>query len=152
MINLNIKKSIIFVLVLTLFLPLTVSASQQSGQYYPPSHSDYFQKKFSWQFYSSLGVKQIRFTQFDIEGNKKGTINFEVKENGFKWVDFTCKGNVSVEFLNEAGDVLDSVTRGQGTPYLDNSSCNYKSFVKQSNYDETKRKYKDDTFGKNKKK
>lgn len=146
------KKSIIFVIALTLFLPLTVSASQQSGQFYPPSNSDYYQKKFSWQLYSSLGVKNIRFTQYDINGNEKGTINLEAKKNGYNWVDFTCKGNVSIEFLDESGGVLDSVTRGHGTSYLDNSSCNYKSFVKQSNYDEVKRKYKDDTFGKKKKK
>lgn len=88
-----------------LIIPLNAFASQQSGQYYPPNSSDYFKKKFSWQLYSSKGVNGMRFTQYDIDGNEKGKINIEAKENSFSWVDFSCRGNVSIEFLDENGDV-----------------------------------------------
>lgn len=148
----KLKKSLILLISLSFILPLTVSASQQSGQYYPPSNSDYFQKKFSWQLYSSFGVKEIKFTQFDIDGIEKGEINLNATENGFNWVDFSCRGNVSIEFLNENGDTVSVFTRGQARSYLDDTSCNYKSFVKVSNYDEKKQQYRDDTFGKKKKK
>ena len=140
-------------MLLAFLIPLNVnaSASKHSGQYYAPSGSDYHQKKFSWQFFSDFGIDQIRFIQFDIDGNEKGKIDFKVKENDFKWIDFYCKGNVHIEFLDASGKVQDSLTRGQATSYLDDSSCNYKSFVKASNYDEKKNRYSDDTFGKKKK-
>lgn len=147
----KLKKSLILLLALILILPLTVSASQQSGQYYPPSNSDYFQKKFSWQLYSSFGVKEIKFTQFDLDGKEKGKVNLKATENGFNWVDFSCKGNVSIEFLDENGGTVSFLTRGQARSYLDDTSCDYKSFVKTSNYDEKKKQYRDDTFGRNKK-
>ncbi len=147
----NIKKGFLLIMLLAFLIPLNVSASQQSGQYYAPSGSDYHQKKFSWQLYSDFGIDQIRFTQFDIDGNEKGKINIKAKENDFAWVDFYCSGNVHIEFLDASGKVQNSLTRGQATSYLDDSSCNYKSFVKASNYDEKANKYKDDTFGKKKK-
>lgn len=146
----NVKKSLLLVMLFVLFLPLNASASQQSGQYYPPSHSDYFQKKFSWQLYSSRGIKEIRFTQFDKNGEEIEAINLEAKENGFNWIDFSCTGSVSIEFLDADGKVKDQLTRGVATKHLDGTACEYKTFVKTSNYDEKKNQYSDDTFGKKK--
>jgi hypothetical protein len=129
-----------------LAVPLGTLASQQSGQYYPPTNSDYYLKKFSWQLYTSQGVSQIRFTQYDLNNVKKGQLVLKVKDKSNTWVDFNCKGNVHIQFQDKKGKTLDFSTRGPATSYLNNSKCNYKSFVSFSNYDSSKKKYKDDTF------
>lgn len=146
-----IRRILLIVMLLSLFIPISAFASQQSGQYYPPSSSDYSKKKFSWELYSSRGVNDIRFTQYDLNGTERGKITLKAKENVFSWVDFSCKGNVSIEFLDANGKVLSLFSRGQALSHLDDRSCNYKTFVKASNYDAKARKYRDDTFGKNKK-
>lgn len=144
----NTRRNLLLALILVLLLPLNASASQQSNQYYPPSNSDYFMKKFSWQLYASIGINKIRFTQFDKNNEQVKIIDLETNGNSFYWVDFYCTGDVSIEFLDSDEKTKDIITRGKGTTYLDNSSCKYDSFVKVSNYDENKKQYKDDTFGK----
>ena len=146
------KKACLLTLLLFL-LPGTVLASGQSNQYYPPSDSDYFMKKFSWQLYMSSGVKQVIFKQYDEKFKKRMTLYHDVKKaNSFLWVDFYCRGQVSVEFLDKKGKVMDSFIRDSAKKYLDNSSCTYRYAVTFSDFDEKKRKYKSDKFKKNRKK
>ncbi|MFJ8260264.1 hypothetical protein ACIQ4Z_24260 [Peribacillus asahii] len=134
---------------LFMLIPIPVLASGQSGQFYPPSHSDYYKKKFSWKIYVSYGVKKIIFTQYDMKKRNRGFIYYDnPPQNSFFWADFTCKGNMSVEFFDKKGKVVDSFVRGPGTAYLDNSACNYNSFAKPSDYNEEQRKYKSDKFKK----
>lgn len=122
-------------------------ANSQSGQFYPPSNSDYFQKKFSWQIYVSHGVEKITFTQYDMENKERGLIYYDnPPQNSFFWVDFTCLGNVSVQFYDKKGKVVDFFTRGPATAYLDNKACKYDDFANRSDYDEKKGKYKSDKF------
>lgn len=141
-----IKKCLMFLIVFT-FLPVTVMANSQSGQFYPPSNSDYFQKMFSWQIFVSHGVKKITFTQYDIENKERGLIYYDdPPQNSFFWVDFTCRGNVSIQFFDNKGKLIDSFIRGHGKSYLKNTACKYDSFVSRSDYDEKNRKYKSDKF------
>ncbi|WP_180320079.1 hypothetical protein [Peribacillus loiseleuriae] len=141
-----IRKCLLFLMLFT-FLPGSVMANSQSGQYYPPTNSDYFQKKFSWQIYVSHGVKKITFIQYDMENKERGLIYYDdPPQNSFFWVDFTCRGNVRINFYNKKGKLIGSFTRGHGTSYLNNSACNYKDFVYGSDFDEKNRKYKSDKF------
>ena len=141
-----IKRSILLLMLFTI-LPVSVMASSQSGQYYPPSNSDYFQKKFSWQFYVSHGVEKIIFTQYDMENTERALIYYDnPPQNSFFWTDFSCRGNVSIQFFDSEGKVLDSLIRGQATEYLNDTACVYRDFANRSDYDEKKGKYKSDKF------
>lgn len=146
-------KKLLLVLFSLALLPGTVFASGQSSQFYPPSNSDYFNKKFSWQIFFSNNVKKVEFTQYDEKMKKRSTLyHNSVKGNSFLWVDFYCKGPMSVEFFDKHGKVVDSFIRGTAEKYLDNSSCSYKDAATFSDYDEKKGRYISDTFKKKKKK
>ena len=146
-----IKKLLLVLLSLSL-LPGTVFASGQSGQFYPPSNSDYFNKKFSWQIFFSNNVKKVEFTQYDVKMKKQSVLyHNSVKGNSYLWVDFYCQGMVSVEFFDKKGKVVDSFIRGTAERYLNDSSCSYSSAVTFSDYDEKKDRYASDMFKKKEK-
>lgn len=143
-----IKKLLLVFFSLSLF-PGIVFASGQSGQYYPPSHSDFYNKKFSWQIFLSNNVKKVEFTQYDIKMKKRSVLYHKsVEGNSYLWVDFYCKGMVSVEFFDKKGKVVDSFIRGKAEKYLDDSSCSYPYAATFSDYDDKKGRYASDTFKK----
>ncbi|MFJ7678945.1 hypothetical protein ACQKIC_00510 [Peribacillus sp. NPDC046944] len=77
-------KKLLFLLTALSLLPAPAVASGQSGQFYPPSHSDFYNKKFSWQLFLSHGVKRVEFTQYDVKMKKRSVIyHNSVKENSF---------------------------------------------------------------------
>ncbi len=119
------------------------AASSQSGQYYPPSDSEYFKKKFSWQFYIDHQTYQIRFTSRPLDPNNPLFLQqtFDVRPNSFIWFDFSCQGRDDIEFLDAQGNVLSFMTRGQTTTYLDGTGdvmC-----VRLSDFDENAKDYVD---------
>lgn len=143
---------IVMIFLLLLILPYQASASGRSREYYPPLESDYFQKKTSYQLYISFGTKKVRFTQYKPnlpmdEANVITTVTWNVKENSFVWVDMRCKGALSIQYLDETGNIVDSELRGETTSYLNEGSCAASDAVTPSDFNEQEDRYKSDTFG-----
>jgi len=130
------------------FSPITsLAASGIMQEYYPPSDSDYYQKKISFKYYNDFGVVKIRFIQWEYGGNtvELGRKEIPVKENTDIWIDHSCKGGLTVQWLNAAGEITSSLQRGQTESYLNQGDCS--NFVSPSNFNEEKNQYADDTFG-----
>ncbi|MDQ0412894.1 hypothetical protein [Mesobacillus stamsii] len=149
-----IRKTSFFFLVFVLFLSgvSPINSHAASGilkEYYPPSDSDYYQKKISFKYYIDFGTTQIKFIQYNYDANGTevliGEKTFPVKENSDIWIDQTCKGNLAIQFLDSAGNIQYSMARGQTESYLDQGDCSV--IVSPSNFNEILNQYADDTFG-----
>lgn len=145
-----IRKSLVFVLAAFLLVPnITFAASGVLKEYYPPSDSDYYQKKISFKYYIDFGTVTMRFVQYKYDdlGNevKVGEKDFSVKENSDIWIDQSCKGHLAIQFLDGAGNIVYTMARGQSDSYLNDGDCS--NFVELSNFNEEKNQYADDTFG-----
>lgn len=122
------------------------AASGILQEYYPPSDSDFYQKRISFKYYNDFGTTKIRFIQLEYgTGIELGRKEFAVKENSDLWIDQTCKGQVAIQWLNAAGDIVYSMNRGDSDSYLGQGDCN--NIANPSNFNETKNQYADDTFG-----
>lgn len=144
------KKKIVSIMLLGLILlsfPLQSLASGILQEYYPPSDSDFYQKRITFQYYNSPGVTQIVITQYEYPGNTivLGTKEFTVKENSNIWIDYTCKGQALIEWKDSTGAVKDWLIRGETTNYLEQGDCS--NIANLSNYNEELKQYADDTFG-----
>jgi hypothetical protein len=148
-------KFVTLLALIVIMLPIQAFASGLSRQYNPPSDSDYYQQKISYQLYFSFGTVKVRMTQYKpelpmTEENKITTVTWNVKENSFMWVDMQCKGALSFEYLDSAGTVVDFHTRGETTEYLNQGKCTAGDAVKPSDFNEEANQYKSDTFGETK--
>jgi hypothetical protein len=144
------KKKITSIMLLGLILisfPLQSLASGILQEYYPPSDSDFYQKRITYQYYNSPGVTQIVITQYEYPGNTKviGTKEFTVKENSNIWIDYTCKGQALIEWKDSTGAVKDWLIRSETDNYLEQGDCS--NIANLSNYNEELKQYADDTFG-----
>lgn len=103
----------------------------------------------SWQIYLSHGITKLRITQFSYGYPKEvvETVTWNVEENSTVWVDMTCMGDTSFEFLDSAGNVKGIETRGQSESYLGGGTCQPGKTIKPSDYNEEKNQYASDTFG-----
>ncbi|MBK5447062.1 hypothetical protein [Peribacillus sp. TH24] len=131
-------------------VPNLAHASGRSREYYPPSDSDFYQKKFSYQLYFSFGTVKVRMTQYkpDLpmeDKNIQKVITWNVKENSYMWMDHKCSGGLVFEYLDESGEVVDSEIRAEDNKYLSQGSCT--NPVAPSDFNEEKNQYKSDTFG-----
>ncbi|MGD6940957.1 hypothetical protein ACQCT6_02815 [Cytobacillus gottheilii] len=127
------------------------AANQMSREYYPPGNSDYYQKKMSYQLYISHGTKKVKLTQYEsgkpmTEDTVITTVEWDVKENSFIWMDMTCKGPMTFLYLDAAGEVVASHTRGESSSHLGQGSCTG-DVIKLSDFNEEENQYKSDTFG-----
>lgn len=144
------KKKIVSIMLLGLILlsfPLQSLASGILQEYYPPSDSDFYQKRITFQYYNSPGVTQIVITQYEYPGSTKvlGTKEFTVKENSNIWIDYTCKGQALIEWKDSTGAVKDWQIRSETDNYLEQGDCS--NIANLSNYNEELDQYADDTFG-----
>jgi hypothetical protein len=144
------KKKIVSLMLLGLILlssPLQSLASGILVEYYPPSDSDFFQKRITKQYYNSFGVTKLVITQYEYPGqtNVIGTKEFTVTENSNIWIDFTCQGYAVVEWKDSTGAVKDWYVRGEAELWLSQGDCS--NFANLSNYNEELGQYADDTFG-----
>lgn len=148
-----IRKTVVLILAsLMLFSSFPNSSEAASGvlrEYYPPSDSDFYQKRIAFKYYNDWGTAKIRFTQYNYDDTgeevKIGEKEFPVKENSDIWIDQTCKGHLVIQWLDSAGNVTDTMARGVTTSYLDDGDCS--NIVNPSNFNEEKNQYADDTFG-----
>lgn len=146
-VNVLIVLSFVFIM-----LPIQAFASGMSREYYPPSDSDYYQKKISYQLYFSFGTVKVRMTQYKPglpmdDANIITKVTWNVKENSFMWVDMQCKGVLSFEYLDATGKVVSFHDRGEDTSYLNQGKCTAGDAVKPSDFNEESNQYKSDTFG-----
>lgn len=144
------KRKIISMMLLALIVlsfPLQSLASGILQEYYPPSDSDFYQKRITYQYYNSFGVTQIVITQYAYPGNTEvlGTKEFTVTENSNTWIDFTCKGQALIEWKDSTGAVKDWLIRSETDNYLEQGDCS--NIANLSNYNEELGQYADDTFG-----
>ncbi|MDP4086020.1 MAG: hypothetical protein Q8934_15560 [Bacillota bacterium] len=149
-----IKKANVF-LILTVFLlilPIQTFASGMTREYDPPSNSDYYQKKISYQLYFSPGVAKVRITQYKYGADQTDPTSivtqkiWNVSPNSYMWVDMTCKGATGYEYLDSSSNVVDMNTRGQTDVYLNSGTCDSNS-IAPSDFNETQNQYASDTFG-----
>jgi hypothetical protein len=146
------KKVLPILMILILSFSVSAFASGMSFQYYPPADSDFYGKKFTEGYYISSGVKSIRFTQhpYGDTSTEYAHITFDVNPNSTIYFDYTCKGAVSVEYLDSTGTVIASdstYVRGQTDSYIFGTTCSQSGFVIPSDYDTNTNQYKNDTFG-----
>jgi hypothetical protein len=142
-----LKKVLIFSFLL-MMIPINAFASGQSGRYYPPSDSDFYQKKVATKVYISAGIVKLRMTQRDYDtGEVIGVITWNVKQGSNIWIDETCRGALAYEFLDSEGvSQSGAFIRGKTDIDLKEGSC-AGDFVKPSDYNEEKDQYAGDTFG-----
>lgn len=142
-----IKKAFMLSMMLML-LPFQVFASGQSGRYYPPVDSDFYQKKVSTQVFISAGIEQLKMTQRDYDtGEVIGVVTWNVKPATYIWIDESCRGSLAYEFLDSEGvSQSGSFIRGKTETDLKEGSC-AGDFVKPSDYNEEQDQYAGDTFG-----
>lgn len=129
--------------------PIISFASGVSKEYYPPSNSDYYNKKISYKLYISPDITKVKITQFspmENNGSKEilEEVIWDVKPNSTIWVDMTCKGDTSFQYWNGSRWV-DTHTRGQ-TIRLSNGTCSNSGNVTLSDFNEEKNQYASDTF------
>lgn len=145
------KKQNVLIIFILIFLmsPIKSLASGMSQQYLPPANSDYRGEKISWQIYLSYGITKLRITQFSYGYPKEviETVTWNVEENSTVWVDMTCMGDTSFEFLDASGKVKGIETRGQSESYLGQGTCEPGKTIKPSDYNEEQNQYASDTFG-----
>lgn len=137
-------------MLLVIFLSSSPIQSLASGilqEYYPPSDSDFYQKRITYQYYNSFGVTQIVITQYEYPGSTTviGTKEFAVQENSNIWIDYTCKGQALIEWKDSTGAVKDWLIRSETDNYLEQGDCS--NIANLSNYNEELGQYADDTFG-----
>jgi hypothetical protein len=144
-----LKKAFMLSIALMLLLPFQAFASGQSGRYYPPSDSDFYQKKVSTQVFISAGITQLKMTQRDFDtGEVIGVITWNVKPGSYIWIDESCKGSLAYEFLDSEGVTqTGSFIRAKTDIDLQEGSCTAGGFVKPSDYNEEQDQYAGDTFG-----
>lgn len=131
-------------------MALAASNSGMSREYHPPSDSDYYQKKMSYQLFFDFGTVKVRMTQYKPglpmeEKNIQTIVTWKVKENSFMWMDQKCGGALNFDYLDASGKIVSSHLRGETTTYLNQGSCT--NPVSPSDFNEEKNQYKGDTFG-----
>ncbi|MBP3040576.1 hypothetical protein J9303_13880 [Bacillaceae bacterium Marseille-Q3522] len=142
----------IFFVLLTLliFIPTTALAGI-SRDVYPVQQSDFYQKKYSSQLYIKPTVTKVVFTQYSsgtpTEETKIGVIEWNVKPNSYIWIDQTCKGYLSFQYYNDAGERVEMHSRGLTNEYLNKGTCNASDFVKPSDWNDEEGRYAGDTYG-----
>lgn len=146
------KINVFFALSLFLIFPIQAFASGYTAQYYPPSNSDYYQKKISWKLYFDPQTYKVRITQYQYGANQTDPASvvttklWNVTPNSYMWIDMKCKGATQIDFLDQSGNIIDMQQRGETDSYLNQGTCDSNS-VAPSDYNEQEQRYASDTFG-----
>ncbi|MGG5253530.1 hypothetical protein ACQYAD_08545 [Neobacillus sp. SM06] len=140
------KMNVLIVLsILLMALPIQAFAtSVMAGDYYPPSDSDYYQKKISWKLYFDYDTVKVKIRQYDLQQALLSENEMSVTPNSYLWFDMTCQGTTTFEFFDTNGTSLGFATRGEDSANLLQSTCSPPTL---SDYNETSNQYASDTFG-----